>query len=131
MEKHYQDIPGPVFKSLFLKSKEDNQYFLAILPADKRVDFNKFAEVVGVKKVSLASKEKLDEKLGVEPGSVSPFSLINDVDGEVLVYMDKSVYEADVVSFHPNINTETLALSSDDFKRFLNLVGNDFRIIEF
>ncbi len=130
-EKYYLDIPGPVFKSLFLKSKNGDQYFMAVLPAEKRVDFDKFAELAGVKRVSLANKDDLMEILAVEPGSVSPFSLINDDDSEVMVYIDKSIDGAEIVSFHPNINTETLELDKDAFNTFLGLIGNNFEIVDF
>lgn len=76
-EKHCGDIPGMACKNLLLKDKKNERYFLVIMPANKRMDLKKFSEIAGTNKISFASDDALREKLGLEPGSVSPFGLLN------------------------------------------------------
>jgi len=66
----------------------------------------------------------------VEPGSVSPFGLINDVDNHVHLFMDEKLKEFDRLTFHPNINTASLVISRSDFIRFLDHTGNSYEFIK-
>jgi Ala-tRNA(Pro) deacylase len=129
-EKYCGDIPGIPCKNLLLRSKKGKRHFLVVLPAKKQTDLKKFTELVDEKKVSFASSESLKEKLGLELGSVSPFGLINDIENTVEVYIDSEVYNAETVSFHPNVNTATLELSKDMFHRFLQTVGHDVCVVD-
>lgn len=127
-EKYYGDIPGLACKNLFLRNKGRNRYFLAILPANKKADLKKLSDVAG-DKLTFASPEELKDKLGLEPGAVSPFGLVNNIDRTVEVYIDKEVSDADIVSFHPNRNTATLELTGEMFKKFLKTTNNKIAII--
>lgn len=129
-EKYCGDIPGLACKNLFLRDKKKKRYFLLILPAQKRSDLKEFAKVVGEEKVTFASSGDLMEKLGLEPGSVSPFGVVNDMKNEVELYIDKEVADADIVSFHPNRNTATLELSKEMFHKFLQSIKNLHTIID-
>jgi Ala-tRNA(Pro) deacylase len=100
-----------------------------VLPATHTTDLKKVSEVVGEKKLSFANPETLREKLGVEVGSVSPFSLLNDTLHEVEVYIDQVVYDADIVSFHPNRNTASLELSGAMFRKFLELMKQKIEVV--
>ena len=128
-EKYCGDIPGLACKNLLLKDKKGRRYFLIVLPAEKRADLKKIGKTVNEKKVSFASPEALKEKLGLEPGAVSPFGLLNDTSHEVEVYVDKKVYNADIVSFHPNRNTASLELTGDMFRKFLQALENKVHVI--
>lgn len=128
-EKYCGDIPGLACKSLFLKGKKSGRYFLVILPAEKRADLKKIGETVGDKQITFASPEALLEKLGLEPGSVSPFGLLNDKNHEVEIYIDQKVYDAKIVSFHPNRNTASLELSGAMFCKFLQAIENKTQVI--
>ena len=75
-EKHCVNVPGLAGKNLFLRSEKSARYFLVVLPAAKRADLKKVAEMVGERRISFANADILREKLGLEPGSVSPFGLI-------------------------------------------------------
>ena len=129
-EKYCGNIPGLACKNLLLRDKKGKRYFLVVLPAKKRSDLKEFAEIVGEGKVSFASPEALLEKLGIEKGAVSPFGLLNDTKHEVEVYVDREVYNADVVSFHPNRNTASLELSGEMFHKFLRAIENKIKIID-
>ncbi|MBL4694005.1 prolyl-tRNA synthetase associated domain-containing protein [Candidatus Gracilibacteria bacterium] len=123
-DEYCGDIPGLACKNLFLKNKKGKRYFLIVLPAAKRADLKEIGEIIGEKRVSFASAEALEEKLGLEAGAVSPFGLLNDSNHEVEVFVDADVYNAEIVSFHPNRNTATLELSSEMFRKFLEGLDN-------
>lgn len=129
-EEHCKDIPGLACKNLVLKDKKSGRYFLLILPAAKRTDLKKFSELVGQKNITFANADVLREKLGVEPGSVSPFGLINDTEKVMEVYVDSEVHTAPVVGFHPNRNTATVELSREMFWKFLELLGQKKSVVE-
>jgi len=128
-EKHCNNIPGIAGKNLFLKDKKKKRFFLVILPAKKRADLKEISKLVGESKVSFASAEVLKEKLDLLPGSVSPFGLLNDTSHEVEVYVDKEMYDADVVNFHPNRNTASLELTGVMFQKFLKIINNKVQVI--
>lgn len=129
-EKHCGNIPGIACKNLVLQDKKGLRYFLLVLPAKKQTDLKKFAGFVNVSKVTFASGEMLKEKLGLDPGSVSPFGLLNDEKKEVELYLNQEVANADIVSFHPNVNTATLALSQAMFRKFLQAIGCVPHVVE-
>ncbi len=129
-EKYCGHIPGLASKNLLLKDQKGRRCFLIVLPANKKADIKKISEIVGEKKLSFASAETVKAKLGLEPGAVSPFGLLNDKKKEIEVYIDKDIYEADKVSFHPNRNTATIELSNEMFRKFLELIDHKINIID-
>jgi Ala-tRNA(Pro) deacylase len=129
-EKYCGDIPGLACKNLLLTGKKSGRYFLVILPAKKRADLKKISETVGDKQITFASPEALLEKLGLTPGAVSPFGLLNDKNHEVEVYVDQKVYYVKIVSFHPNRNTASLELSGAMFRKFLQTIENKTKVID-
>lgn len=130
VEKYCPDIPGMACKNLFLRNQKKKRYFLLVLPADKQTDLKKFAELAGDKKLSFGSADDLIEKLSLKPGSVSPFGLINDTEGEIELFIDKEVLDADIVSFHPNHNSASLELSKEMFHKFLGTLKNKYTVVE-
>ncbi|MCL5436952.1 MAG: prolyl-tRNA synthetase associated domain-containing protein [Candidatus Dependentiae bacterium] len=116
-------IPGIASKNLFLTNPKRTRFFLATIPDYKRADLKKFAALVGEMRVAFGSAELLRKKLGLEPGSVSPFGLINNHEKDVEVFIDADVYDAPIVGFHPNINTATLELTDKMFKKFFEVAG--------
>ncbi len=130
MDELDEGIPGLACKNLLLKDQKSKRFFLFVLPAIKKADLKKVCEIVEEKKVSFANADNLREKMGLEPGSVSPFGLLNDEHAEVQVYIDEEVYHADVVSFHPNRNTASLELTSEMFRKFLNSLRHKINIIK-
>ena len=95
-----------------------------MLEHSKKADLRAVANQIGDGKLSFASPERLMTHLGLAPGSVSPFGLINDRDHAVRVVLDRDLKAATRVSFHPNINTATYVMSVTDFARFLEACGN-------
>lgn len=117
-------------KSLFVKDKKSDRYFMAVIPADKRADMRGLARYVGADKFEFAAAEKLVEYLGVIRGNVSPFCFLNAGSSEVGLLVDKELSKTPVLRFHPCDNTATVVLSSDDFFRCMNLLGKNAVIVE-
>ncbi|MCL5436963.1 MAG: prolyl-tRNA synthetase associated domain-containing protein [Candidatus Dependentiae bacterium] len=127
---HCAHIPGIASKNLFLTNPKRTRIFLVTIPDYKRADLKKFAALVGETRVTFGSAELLRQKLGLEPGSVSPFGLINNHERDVEVFIDADVYQAPIVAFHPNINTATLELTGAMFKKFFALAGYHVQVFE-
>jgi len=123
-------ISGQHCKNLFLRDRKGKKHFLVILDDQKQANLNNITNQINSTPLSFASEKRLDKYLGLKPGSVSPFGLINDENREVEVLIDKDLANVDTISFHPNVNTATIFLSYKDFLRFLEWRGNDFRYIE-
>ena len=81
-------------------------------------------------KLSFASPQRMERYLGLEPGSVSPFGLINDEEHHVHLFLDKNLENAESLSFHPNDSRGTVVISHDEFLRYLEAVGNTWEFIE-
>jgi Ala-tRNA(Pro) deacylase len=122
--RHWADIDATHCKNLFLRNQKGDRHYLFILVHSKRADLRAAAEQIGDGKLSFGSPERLMTHLGLTPGSVSPFGLVNDRAHAVRVVIDRDLQAAERLSFHPNINTATLVVSGADFARFLAACGN-------
>lgn len=111
-------------KNLFLRNAKGDTHYLVVMESVKRLDLKKLALLINESKLSFASHERLMKYLGLAPGSVSPFGLINDVDKSVRVIIDEDLFIHKKLAYHPNINTATLVITTEDFKKFLELTGN-------
>jgi Ala-tRNA(Pro) deacylase len=117
-------------KNLFLRNKKGNRHYLIVLESSKRADINKLSTLLSESRFSFASPERMNKYLGLTPGSVSPFGLINDASKEVTAVIDQDLLKHEKLGFHPNINTATLAVKTNDFKKFLNWTGNKIVYLE-
>ena len=122
------EFPGMHTKSLFLRD-ENNNFYLVCMSAEKRLDTKFLKDYLNVKELHFASPKELKEQLGVLPGSVSLFCMINAPDSVRLI-LDKEVWEADFSGFHPNINTSTLEISNEDLEKFCNSLPHEKQIVE-
>jgi len=121
-------IPGGHTKNLFVKDKK-SQLFLLVAPEDAVVELKSMHRVLGASgRFSFASAELMRELLGVEPGSVTPFGVINDKDSRVTVVLDRDMMENDILNYHPLANTMTTSIASVDLVKFLRATGHDPRI---
>ena len=121
---HWAAIDATHCKNLFLRNQKGDRHYLVVLEASKKADLRAVAEQIGDGRLSFASPERLMKHLGLTPGSVSPFGLINDHAHAVRVFLDRDLAAADRLSFHPNINTVTYTVAAEDFTRFLAACGN-------
>ena len=127
---HWKDVPGTPVKNLFLRNKKGDRHYLVILGIDKQADLRTLVKVIGDDRLSFGSPERLMTHLGVTPGSVSPFGLINDRNGTVRVILDADLKHAERLIFHPNDNTASLSIAFADFERFLASRRNVVRFIQ-
>lgn len=128
-EVHWADIDATHCKNLFLRNQKGNRHYLVVIAHSKKADLRAVAHQIGDGKLSFASPERLMACLGLTPGSVSPFGLINDQQHAVRVVLDRDLKAAARLSFHPNINTATLTLAAADFARFLGACGNTVQYV--
>lgn len=124
---HWEGIDAAHFKNLFLRNQKGDRHYLVVVAHLKKVDLRHLAGQIGDGKLSFASPERLQTHLGLTPGSVSPFGLINDRRHAVRVFLDADIGGAARVSFHPNVNTATFVITAADFRRFLEACGNPVR----
>lgn len=122
--EHWAPIDAMHFKNLFLRNQKGDRHFLVLVEHETPVDLKSLADQMGSGKLSFASPERLKDRLRLTPGSVTPFGLIHDRDHQVRLFLDRRLRDAPRVSFHPNINTATLVLSTADFFRFLDSTGH-------
>jgi len=115
-------MPGGHSKNLFLKDKKGALYLLCAL-AETRIDLNAVSKLIGAARFSFGSAELLGERLGVTPGSVTIYALINDPEQRVRLLLDQALLEHDPVNFHPLSNDATTAVSPDGLLRFLDALG--------
>jgi Ala-tRNA(Pro) deacylase len=126
-EKYWGPIKGTHCKNLFLRNKRGNRHYLVIAAVDKAVDLKRLNAILGEDRLSFASPERLKRWLGLEPGAVSPFGLVNDATRQVDVICDESLKSSAGLGFHPNVNTATLEIALADFEKFLASCGNTVR----
>jgi Ala-tRNA(Pro) deacylase len=125
----WDPIPGTQCKNLFLRNKKGDRHYLVILEISKRADLKDLVKLVGDDRLSFGSAERLLAKLGLTPGSVSPFGLLNDADGSVRVLIDQDLRGRERLIFHPNINTASVVVSWTDLETFLATRQNVVRIV--
>jgi len=124
-EHYWGGIDALHAKNLFLRNQTGSRHFLVALAFTRRGDLAAIGGHFGEKKLGFASPERLLAHLGLTPGSVSPFGLINDPAHKVELAIDVAIRDAARVAFHPNVNTATLVLSGADFQRYLAAVGHE------
>jgi Ala-tRNA(Pro) deacylase len=116
-------IEGGHTKNLFLKNKP-GRLFLAVTLEDVPVDLKALASLIGAGRLSFASADLLRAHLGVEPGSVTPFALVNDRAHAVTPVLDLAMLETTPLNFHPLENIATTAIASADLVRFILAQGH-------
>ena len=123
-QPHWAAIDATHCKNLFLRNQKGDRHYLVVVVATKKADLRAVADQIGDGKLSFGSPERLMKHLGLTPGSVSPFGLINDHAHGVRVVLDRDLAAAVRLSFHPNINTVTYTVAAAGFARFLAACGN-------
>ena len=123
-------MPGAHTKNLFLKDAKDQLWLISAL-GETAIDLKRLHPVIGSARLSFGNPALMAETLGVTPGSVTAFGLINDVHHRVKFVLDRALAEAGLVNFHPLTNTATTAVSQAGFRRFLELVEAPPLIVDF
>lgn len=117
-------MPGGHTKNLFLKDKKGALFLLCAI-AETQIDLNAVSKLIGAGRFSFGNAELLERHLGVTPGSVTLFSIINDPDRTVTLILDEALFAHDPVNFHPLRNTATTAVSPGDMLKFVRALGRE------
>ena len=123
-------LPGAHTKNLFLKDKKDRLWLISARQ-DTEIDLKRLHRVIGSDRLSFGSAELMVETLGVTPGSVTAFALINDTDKRLTFVVDRRLWEAERVNFHPLTNTATTGVDQAGFRRFLEAIGIAPLVVDF
>ena len=129
-DKYIEGHDGVRTKSMFLTDRKKKNFYLVILDDYKRLDMDRFKDIVGEKKVKMASENSLMEKMKLPAGTVSPFGLLNNEDHDIKFFMDKEIADQEIMTFHPNTNEKTLFIKTKDLYKFLDNIGYEVNIIE-
>ena len=124
------NLPGHHIKNLFLRNKKEEMWLVVALE-DRAVDLKRLGEILGAGRLSFGSPERLRKHLGIEPGSVTPLSLVNDESHAVRLVLDRGVADGGPVNAHPLVNTMTTALAPADLLRFFEATGHTPRWLDF
>ncbi len=127
--EYWKDIDAMHCKNLFFRNHKGNKHFLVIIKDTTPFSIKSLEQKLKQGKISFGSEKRLMKFLGVKPGSVSPFGLLNDEDHHVYVFMDEQLTTAEKISFHPNDNTASLVLNFSDFIKYINNLGNSYEFI--
>ncbi len=116
--KYKVAIKGSHSKNLFLKNKK-KQFFLFSCLEDRKIDLKKLSKSLDLGNISFANEKYLYSYLGVKPGAVTPFGLLNDIENKVNFFLDSEFFKNQTVNFHPLTNTSTISMKINDFITFL------------
>lgn len=122
------DLPGGHCKNLFLKDKK-GALWLVVTLEDAVVDLKALPARIGAARISFGNAALLEEVLGVTPGSVTPFGLINDTGQRVTVVLDEAMMARDPLNYHPLVNDATTAIASADLLAFIRSCGHEPKIL--
>ncbi len=149
--EYWKEIDSTHCKNLFFRNHKGNRHYLVVFECHKELSIHTLEKSLRQGKLSFASQERMERCLGLLPGSVSPFGLINDMNltdeegkpaegvaakelfengHRVKLFLDKDLQKAERVSFHPCDNTASTVISNADFMKFLELWGGEYEWID-
>ncbi len=109
---------GSHSKNLFLKNKKNN-FFLVSCEENEEINLKELSKALKLGNVSFAKEEYLLRYLGIKPGSVSPFALLNDKNNMVSFFLEKKLHDSDYINFHPLLNNSTITMKTNEFIKFM------------
>lgn len=127
--QHWKKDGSKHCKNLFFRNHKGNRHYLVVLDCEQDLDIHELEKRLRQGKLSFASPQRMEKYLGLAPGSVSPFGLINDSGNHVHLFLDENLKKEASLSFHPNDNHATVVISNDVFMRYLAAVGNSYEFI--
>ncbi|MCF6248011.1 MAG: prolyl-tRNA synthetase associated domain-containing protein [Desulfobacula sp.] len=125
---HHKGIDGVHSKNLFFKDRKKNLVLVVTL-SDKPIKIKEVANKIGHKGLSFGKPDLLTQVLGVIPGAVTPFAVINDETNQVKVILDQEMMDHDLLNFHPIVNTATTTIASRDLVKFMEHCNQEFEIV--
>ena len=129
-KQHREVMIGMHVKNLYLRDRKKRN-FLVVCQEDQAVDLKNLQADIGADRLSFGSADRLFEMLGVRPGAVSPFTLVNDPEHKVKPALDARLTTAEKLFFHPLVNDMTLEVTPDGLMRFLAHMGHEITMVNF
>jgi Ala-tRNA(Pro) deacylase len=126
---YWENYDAGKCKNIFFRNHKGDRHYLVILEHLSLLQIHDLEKRLKQGKLSFASDHRLMRYLGLEPGSVSPFGLINDAEKNVHLFIDEKLKVCERLTFHPNDNRASLIISKSDFLRFLDYTGNSYEFI--
>ena len=127
---HWQKDGSKHCKNLFFRNHKGNRHYLVVLDCERDLDIHDLEKRLKQGKLSFASPQRMIKYLDLQPGSVSPFGLINDTENHVHLFLDENLKNENSLSFHPNDNHATVVMTQKEFSRYLSIVGNTYEYIQ-
>lgn len=128
--RYWRDDGSKHCKNLFFRNHKGNRHYLVAFDCEQNLAIHDLEHRLRQGKLSFASEQRMERWLGLRPGSVSPFGLINDPEHHVHLFLDRNLEKFPAYSFHPNDNRATVVISRSEFLRYLAAVGNTYEFIE-
>ena len=131
MEELGLESMDEIAKNLFLRDQKGKRHFLIIIRADKQANLKELGEKLGIGKLSFASEERLEKYMKLKKGAVTPLGVLNDVDCAVEVFFDEDFVGMEKIGVHPNDNTASVYLKTEDLLGIIREHGNSLEIVSF
>ena len=128
--EYWKDLPSTHCKNLFFRNHKGNKHYLVVFECHQQMAIHQIEKMLKQGKLSFASEQRMEKYLGLRPGSVSPFGLINDTEKHVKLFLDKNLKDAPMLSFHPNDNSASLVVKNEDFIKFLQWWGGEYEFLD-
>ena len=128
--KYWKDIDATHCKNLFFRNHKGDRHYLVIIEHSQNLRIHDLEKRLNQGKLSFASDQRMMKYLGVTPGSVTPFGLINDRENKVHVFIDENLKKAPKISFHPCINTASIVIPYSGLVKFLEFTGQGFEYLQ-
>lgn len=128
--EYWKEIDSVHCKNLFFRNHKGNRHYLVVFDSEQSLAIHDLEQRLHQGKLSFASEQRMARWLGLRPGSVSPFGLVNDEECHVHLFLDANLKNYPSLSFHPNDNTATVVISQEMFARYLTAVGNTYEYID-
>ncbi len=126
---HWREDGSKHCKNLFFRNHKGNRHYLVCFDCDQSMAIHDLEHILHQGKLSFASEQRMERYLGLQPGSVSPFGLINDAESHVHLFLDSNLKKYPSLSFHPNDCRATVVIPLEEFERYLSIVGNTYEYI--
>ena len=125
-----KSIPGMHCRNLFLYDKK-KRMFLITAANETQIDLKKLPQLIESGRLSFCSPARLWDRLGITPGSVNPFCIMNDKEGTVRMVLDSAMMDVEIVNYHPMDNSWTIGMAPSDLLKFLDSTGHAYEIVDF
>ena len=129
-DSYIEGKEGVRTKTLFLCNRKRTAFFLVIMDDRKQLNMKKLAKILGERSISFVSPDRLMEKMSLPAGVVSLFGLLNNEERDIKVYLDREMLSEKMMTFHPNDNSKTAFISTEDMYRFIEELGYEYHVVE-